>query len=227
MADRIRAIGARTIARLAVVGALAGAVLLASGFRNSGSTTATGPRATVARPAAAPASEPPVLQSIAMPLPSTADQRFVVKRILDLKGPLRHGDFAWDEKGVPDGPIVITVDLAAEVLSVFRGGYEIGTAAILYGAPDMPSPLGTFPIIEKDADHVSNLYDAPMPYMLRLTNDGVAIHGSNVVRDLATHGCIGVPTEFAALLFKQARLGDRVIITRGQALEMGQQILPS
>src|SRR3546814_12936008 len=74
--------------------------------------------------------------------------------------------------------------------------------------------------MEKDEDHVSNLYDAPMPYMLRLTNDGVAIHGSEVEWGLATHGCIGIPTKFAALLFSQAGLGDHVIIKKGKMLRV-------
>lgn len=152
------------------------------------------------------------------------DHRFVVKRILQIDGPFRHGDYVWDDKGVPAGPLVVTVDLAAQTLSVFRGGYEIGAAVILYGANDVPTPLGVFPITQKDADHVSNLYDAPMPYMLRLTNDGVAIHGSEVDIDSATHGCIGVPTKFAKLLFAQANLGDKVIITNGKALDLGQSI---
>ena len=136
---------------------------------------------------------------------------------LTLDRPLEHGDYAWQPDGVPDGPITITIDLSAQTLSVFRGNYEIGRAAILYGATDKPTPIGTFPIKEKDVDHVSNLYDAPMPYMLRLTNDGVAIHGSNVVYGSATHGCIGVPDEFAALLFEQAKIGDRVTILDAQA----------
>ena len=153
-----------------------------------------------------------------------SDQEFVVKRVLAIDGPLDHGDWAWDDKDVPAGPIVITVDLAAQTLSVFRGGYEIGTAVIMYGAGDKPTPLGTFSITEKDAHHVSNIYDAPMPYMLRLTDDGVTIHGSNVEWGGATHGCIGVPTKFAALLFEQARLGDRVIITNGKMLHLGDQL---
>jgi hypothetical protein len=146
------------------------------------------------------------------------DDGMQVKRVLALAGPLHHGDFVWDDAGVPAGPLLITVDLAAESISVFRDGYEIGTAAIVYGADGLPTPLGTFPITQKDAHHVSNLYDAPMPYMLRLTNDGVAIHGSVVRWDAATHGCIGVPTDFARKLFAQAKLGDRVIITRGKML---------
>ncbi len=40
-----------------------------------------------------------------------------------------------------------------------------------------------------------------MPYMLRLTGDGVAIHDSKVEWGYATHGCIGVPVAFAKALF--------------------------
>ncbi|NIJ16527.1 lipoprotein-anchoring transpeptidase ErfK/SrfK [Sphingobium vermicomposti] len=145
-----------------------------------------------------------------------------VKSVLPIHGPFRHGDYAWDESRAPAvGPVIITVDLKAQTLSVFRAGHEIGAAVILYGADDKPSPLGAFPITQKDADHVSNLYDAPMPYMLRLTNDGVAIHGSDVQWGNATHGCIGVPTAFARKLFAVANLGDLVIITNGKMLNVG------
>jgi hypothetical protein len=143
----------------------------------------------------------------------------IVKRVLPITGPFRHGDYVWDDAGVPDGRIIITVDLKAQTLSVFKGGYEIGAAVILYGADNKPSPLGAFPITQKDADHVSNLYDAPMPYMLRLTNDGVAIHGSDVKWGNATHGCIGVPTAFARKLFGVTKLGDIVIVTKGKMLD--------
>jgi len=51
-----------------------------------------------------------------------------------------------------------------------------------------------------------------MPYMLRLTRDGVAIHGSNVREGWATHGCIGVPLDFARRLFEEAAKGDMVTI---------------
>jgi lipoprotein-anchoring transpeptidase ErfK/SrfK len=51
-----------------------------------------------------------------------------------------------------------------------------------------------------------------MPYMLRLTDDGVAIHGSNVREGYATHGCIGVPPDFAKKLFAVMAKGDPVFI---------------
>jgi lipoprotein-anchoring transpeptidase ErfK/SrfK len=183
-------------------------------------TPAAAPAQPVARAAAAPvklAAKPPVLKSA----PPAAPE-LVVKRILDIPGPIRFGDYYWDAKGVADrGPLVITVDLEAETMSVFRDGYEIGATAILYGADEKPTPLGLHRITQKKVHHISNLYGAPMPYMMRLTNDGVAIHASEVEMGAATHGCIGVPKPFAKLLFAQARLGDRVIITRGKRLGMG------
>jgi lipoprotein-anchoring transpeptidase ErfK/SrfK len=177
------------------------------------------PPATAPAPAAKAIPAPPSKPAIA-----AADEPFVIKRVLDVPQPFEHGDYVWDDAGVPAGPLIITVDVAAQTLSVFRDGYEIGAAVILYGADEKPTPLGVFPITQKDADHVSNLYDAPMPYMLRLTNDGVAIHGSEVGWNYATHGCIGVPVKFAKLLFGQAKLGDKVIVTRGERLDLGQRI---
>ncbi len=149
-------------------------------------------------------------------LPAAAHARGpAVTSVISLESPLAPGEYAWDDTGVPAGPVRIVVDLATEKLHVYRSGVEIGRAYILYGADHKPTPMGTFPILEKDRDHVSNLYNAPMPYMLRLTWGGVAIHGSQVEANAATHGCVGVPDEFAALLFAQAKKGDPVLVTRG------------
>lgn len=154
------------------------------------------------------------------------DQRFVVRRILPIEGPIKFGEWHWDEAGAPgQGAMVITIDLKANVLSVFRDGYEIGATAVLTGHGDKPTPIGVFPITEKDKDHVSNLYDAPMPYMLRLTNDGVSIHSTKVENGYITHGCIGVPDAFAKKLFASVRLGDRVIVTDGAKMTMGDKIV--
>ncbi len=150
------------------------------------------------------------------------DNAFVIKRILPISGPIRYGEWHWDEANVPAGPLVITVDLDARVLSVFRGGYEIAATAVLLGTQEKPTPLGVFPITQKDADHKSTIYDgAPMPYMMRLTNDGVSIHGTKVENGFASHGCVGVPTPFAKKLFGIAALGTPVYITRGKMVGLG------
>lgn len=174
-----------------------------------------------ASPKATPESRP-AERSRAEPLP-VDPHALVVRSILPIAQPFRHGDYVWDESRAPaTGQMIVTVDLKAQTLSAFRAGHEIGAAVIIYGADDKPSPLGAFPITQKDADHVSTLYDAPMPYMLRLTNDGVAIHGSDVKWGNATHGCIGIPTAFAKKLFNAVKLGDLVIITNGKMLDLSQ-----
>ena len=140
---------------------------------------------------------------------------FAVSSVWEIDQPLRAGDYIWDDSRAPAGPLRIVVDLEAELLYVYRGGMEIGRSSILYGYDDKPTPTGVFPILDKDRDHVSNIYDAPMPYMLRLTNGGIAIHGSLVEDGYATHGCVGVPEPFAAALFASAHVGDPVLITKG------------
>src|SRR5690606_33978249 len=134
-----------------------------------------------------PAAEP-------APEPSPSPAPFVIKRILPIEGPIKYGEWHWDESGAPaEGPLVITVDLEARVMSVFRDGYEIGATAVLLGTDEHPTPLGIFPIMSKERHNVSEKYgNAPMPWTLRLTHDGVAIHGgSTVERGYASHGCIG------------------------------------
>ncbi len=134
------------------------------------------------------------------------------RSILNVGKKMRHGDFFWDERDVPIGKVSIRINLDKQVLSVFRSGHEIGTSVILFGADGKDTPLGIFPVLTKIRDHHSRTYDAPMPFTLRLTQDGVAVHGSNVRWGAATHGCIGVPNEFAELLFEHAQLGDKVEI---------------
>jgi lipoprotein-anchoring transpeptidase ErfK/SrfK len=141
-----------------------------------------------------------------------------IRSILDIRQPMEYGEFRWNDRGVPSGPVWIRIDLKSQLLSVFRAGHEIGTAVILYGTDGLPTPTGKFPILAKWKDHYSATYDrAPMPYTLRLTKDGVAIHGSNVRWGFATHGCIGIPTAFAAKLFGVVRVGDQVLIVPGKA----------
>lgn len=172
---------------------------------------ATGPVEAATASALPPESAaPPVHLAVA-----SSTSVFSVNTVLGLDRPLQPNDYVWDEEGVPEGPIGIVIDLTAQRLYVYRAGVEIGRSVIIYGADDKPTPTGTFPILEKDIDHVSNLYaGAPMPYMLRLTWDGIAIHGSGEIGyEWATHGCIGLPDEFAAILFEAAGLGDQVLVT--------------
>ncbi|WP_407674545.1 L,D-transpeptidase family protein [Parerythrobacter aestuarii] len=156
-----------------------------------------------------------------------AEGEFVVKSILPINGPIKYGEWHWNtDKAPAEGTILMTVDLQARVISVFKGGHEIGAAAVLLGTDEHPTPLGTFPIKYKMRHNVSEKYgNAPMPYSMFLTDDGVALHGSDVQNGYASHGCIGMPDDFAAKVFAVAKKGDKVIITNGETLGMGESIL--
>jgi len=149
-----------------------------------------------------------------------AVQALTITQEINVTRWLEPGEYVWDEDAAAQaaGPATVVVNLRSRTLSVYRGGVEIGRSSALYGYGEHPTPLGTFKVLQKKKDHISNIYNAPMPHMLRLTNDGVALHGSaNMADDAATHGCIGLPKEFAELLFGQVRVGDQVVIWSGKA----------
>jgi hypothetical protein len=138
--------------------------------------------------------------------------RRTVRSLLSPLRRFRYGDFVWNDTGVVQGPVWIRVDLTQQLISVFMEGQEIGSAVILYGTDGKPTPYGIFHVKARAQKHMSSLYNAPMPYMLRLTDDGVAIHASAVRSGSATHGCVGVPIEFARHLFARVRVGSQVVI---------------
>jgi len=174
-----------------------------------------------------PAKVPLTDERVPGPAAEPVDEAFVIKRVLPIEGPIKYGEWHWDDAGVPDGPLVITVDLEARVISIFRNGYEIGAAAAMLGTEAHPTPTGTFPIISKERHNVSEKYgNAPMPWTLRLTHDGIAIHGgAEVENGYASHGCIAIPNDLASRLFAEARQGDKVVITRGKRIGVGDAIV--
>jgi hypothetical protein len=81
------------------------------------------------------------------------------------------------------------------------------------GQKGRETPAGIFSVIQKNAEHYSNLYDdAYMPHMQRITRSGIALYGGPLIGYPASHGCIRMPFDFAARLFDATRLGLRVIV---------------
>jgi lipoprotein-anchoring transpeptidase ErfK/SrfK len=137
-----------------------------------------------------------------------------ISSLLAVKEPMHFGDYTWNDTAIPQGPTWVRVDLRSQLISVFRAGHEIGTAVIVYGGDNKETPAGKLHVLAKARDHRSSLYEAEMPYTLRLTDDGVSIHASDVRWGAATHGCIGVPLAFAQRLFDATKVGDEVVIVQ-------------
>jgi len=123
------------------------------------------------------------------------------------------GAFVWHPERAASGPVEIVVSIPRQIAYVYRGETLIGATTVSTGRPGHATPTGTFPILEKDRDHHSNRYnDAPMPFMQRLTWDGIALHaGANPGRP-ASHGCVRLPLAFARNLFGVTRVGAVVHI---------------
>jgi peptidoglycan hydrolase-like protein with peptidoglycan-binding domain len=115
-------------------------------------------------------------------------------------------------------PLQIVVSIEQQSLVVYDGDTVVATSKISTGKAGHPTPTGIFSIIEKRRHHKSNIYsNAPMPFMQRLTWSGIALHGSNYVPDYpASHGCVRLPSKFAAALYKMTGYGMHVVVSDRQ-----------
>jgi lipoprotein-anchoring transpeptidase ErfK/SrfK len=120
----------------------------------------------------------------------------------------------FDAMGFPTpAPTTIAISIAMQRLYVYRGNELVAVSTVSTGRAGHRTPPGTFTILQKARWHRSNLYsNAPMPFMQRLTWDGVAIHAGQLPGFPASHGCIRVPLSFAQALFGMTALGDEVSI---------------
>ena len=110
-------------------------------------------------------------------------------------------------------PIMAIVSLSSQRITVYDANGWILRAPVSSGQAGRETPAGIFSIIQKEAEHYSNLYDdAYMPHMERLTWSGIALHGGRLPGYPASHGCVRMPYDFAERLFDVTKLGLRVIV---------------
>jgi hypothetical protein len=126
------------------------------------------------------------------------------------------------------GPLLITVSLARQTITLYDQGVEVAQSPISSGMSEFPTPTGVFSVLQKRWFHSSNIYSgAPMPYMQRLTWSGIALHGGVVPGYRASHGCIRLPEQFAIRLWGTTRPGVRVVIAENdlKPVEITHQVL--
>ena len=127
---------------------------------------------------------------------------------------LKPDQYTWNPDASPEGVVGIIVDLKRQMLHVYRGGKQIARAAVSTGIKSHPTAPGTYTILTKNIKYHSEKYhEASMPFMERLTWDGMAIHGGNNPGRPSSHGCIHVPLDFAEKLYGITQEGDTVLIS--------------
>jgi lipoprotein-anchoring transpeptidase ErfK/SrfK len=127
---------------------------------------------------------------------------------------LKPGQFVWSKNAHRAvGPSRVVVSIADQRAYVYRGDTLIALTTTSTGKRGHPTPTGSFKVTEKRKVHFSSKYNnAPMPYMQRLTDYGIALHAGPIPGYPASHGCIRLPHKFAADLFKLTDVGATVII---------------
>ena len=126
---------------------------------------------------------------------------------------LRPGEFVWEPERAASGAVEIVVSLPLQRAYIYRGGTLIGVTTVSTGKEGHETPTGSFEILQKRKRHFSNLYNnAPMPFMQRLTWDGIALHAGQIPDGPASHGCVRLPLDLARHLFGATALGASVHI---------------
>lgn len=133
---------------------------------------------------------------------------------------LRPGEFIWYDdpaltqvSAAPAAPVTVVVSIPMQRAFVYRDGVLIGVSTVSTGKPGKETPIGEFTVLQKQVFHRSNKYSgAPMPFMQRLTWDGIALHAGHLPGYPASHGCIRMPAAFARQLYALTELGASVSV---------------
>ncbi|MGC5361306.1 L,D-transpeptidase family protein [Streptomyces sp. DT24] len=111
---------------------------------------------------------------------------------------------------------VMCISKNSRTLSWMIDGRVVSSMDVRFGSEYTPTREGAFSVFWKSRDHVSTLYDSPMPYAMFFSG-GQAVHYSSdfAARGYsgASHGCVNVRDEKKiASLFDQVRTGDKVVV---------------
>ena len=123
------------------------------------------------------------------------------------------GKYLWREVPESAGAERVVVGLTDQLAYLYRGDTLIAVSTISSGKEGKNTPTGIFNILEKKPMHRSRKYEnAPMPFMQRIDNYGVALHAGHLPGHPASHGCVRLPAKFAAKLYSITGVGTPVLI---------------
>src|SRR5207237_4989618 len=121
----------------------------------------------------------PVQAAVSMQAPSVVDA--ARDALISEAASLNAGHYVWHPELAPSGAVEIVVSLPQQRAYIYRANTLIGITTVSTGRAGHRTPTGRFPIMEKHRTHFSSIYDgAPMPFMQRLTNGGIALHAGEL-----------------------------------------------
>jgi len=160
--------------------------------------------------------------------------------ISQLQGPIDSVSF-WDPGNAKGNPLV-RINLKQQRAKFYKGSTLVGISKISSGREGFGTPSGSYKILQKNADHISNIYGvwktpdgtivnddvdlrkqpvpppgliyegAAMPNFMRITQGGVGMHAGYIPGYPASHGCIRMPERMSRIFFENVSIGTPVIV---------------
>jgi len=107
----------------------------------------------------------------------------------------------------PPCDVVTAVCVQLSTSSAWLRSASLGPVAVRVGRTDSPTPVGTFTVQSKRADHVSSLDGTPMPFAVFFADD-VALYQGDLTQPSA--GSVRLPAGAAPVFFDAVEPGDVV-----------------
>jgi lipoprotein-anchoring transpeptidase ErfK/SrfK len=126
---------------------------------------------------------------------------------------LKPGQYLWRNVPAAAGAERVVVSLGDQLAYLYRGETLMAVATISSGKVGRDTPTGIFTVLEKKPMYRSKKYDnAPMPFMQRIDDYGIALHAGYNPGEPASHGCVRLPSAFAKKLYTVTGVGTPVLI---------------
>jgi lipoprotein-anchoring transpeptidase ErfK/SrfK len=126
---------------------------------------------------------------------------------------LKPGEYVWAAAVPATGDPRIVADLLTQMVYLYKGETLVGASSMSSAKTGHITPFGYWTILEKRPFYRSKKYDnAPMPWMQRIDDYGIAFHGGVNPGYPASHGCMRLPMKFAEKLYAITKIGTKVVI---------------
>jgi lipoprotein-anchoring transpeptidase ErfK/SrfK len=126
---------------------------------------------------------------------------------------IKPGNYVWRDVPKSAGEERVVISLSDQLAYLYRGDTLVAAASISTAKAPKITPTGIFTVLEKRPMYHSKKYDnAPMPFMQRIDDYGIAMHAGYNPGEPASHGCIRLPAKFASRLYKVTGVGTPVLI---------------
>ena len=117
----------------------------------------------------------------------------------------------------------IRVFIEEQILIALENGEEVYNFDIVTGKDGKETTVGRYQIFRKHEKYTSKTYGSEMPYTMFFTEDGKAIHGTQMATlrsylhsyltdSVGSQGCVGLTDDNAKALFDWAPVGTPVVV---------------